>query len=323
MDKIVSWLLDKAKPFACEAEETETMLGAPEIISDTKYHAFLCDKLSRLEGIRRDYLQILEIRKEQQLLDTLTDDGLAEYVAEERESLNLRLTHLAYALTKALFEGELEYERVKVEIIFDNKSEGFGAFLASALKRLCAEENLSVSGEKNLFTLSGKGAYSLLKGEKGIHQAINGESGRETACLLVYPDGKVMCDKIPDSEIKIDYFHSGGKGGQNVNKVETAIRATHQKTGISVVCQDERSQLRNKERAIERLKEKVLCFYKAEGEKEMEKARKEGESPVRVRLWDLRAKTLRDLRLDLQIPYDAGSAVLDKLLYIKEKAENR
>ena len=125
---------------------------------------------------------------------------------------------------------------------------------------------------------------------------------------------------LEDNEVEISAMRAQGSGGQNVNKVETAIRATHEKTGIVVVCQDERSQLRNKERAIERLKEKVLAFYRAEGEKEMEKARREGENQNRIRLWDFRGKTIKDLRLDLEIPLSSSTALFDKMLFIKAKA---
>ena len=87
-----------------------------------------------------------------------------------------------------------------------------------------------------------------------------------------------------------------------------------------MVCQDERSQLRNKERAIERLKEKVLAFYRVRGEKEMEKARREGDNQNRIRLWDFKGKTIKDLRLDLEIPLSSSTALFDKMLFIKAKA---
>lgn len=319
MDKLIQWLLACAKPYAETADKTEMMLGAPEIISDTKYHAFLCEKLQGLEEIRRCYLQILSLQREEDMLSTLTGEGLEDYVAEEKMVLKEKITNLAFTLAKALFDGDLEYQRVKAEIVYDSKSQNLGNALICQLKKICAEEKLSHVFDNNIFTVTGRGAYSLLKGEKGIHFAY-GEEGKESACILVYPEGEITCGKISDDEIKIDYFHSGGKGGQNVNKVETAIRATHEKTGIVVVCQDERSQLRNKERAIERLKEKVLAFYRAQGEKEMEKARREGENQNRIRLWDFKGKTIKDLRLDLEIPLSSSTALFDKMLFIKAKA---
>ena len=85
----------------------------------------------------------------------------------------------------------------------------------------------------------------------------------------MYPDEKI--EEINQNDIQIDYFHSDGAGGQNVNKVETGIRASHMPTGITVTCRDERSQLMNKKRALERLQEQVRDYQ----EKEINKKIKE------------------------------------------------
>ena len=118
--------------------------------------------------------------------------------------------------------------------------------------------------------IKGFGAYAYLSRFAGMHFFRGTPNG--LVYLYVYPKYEIPQFRLED--VEIDYFHSDGAGGQNVNKVETGIRAKHIPSGVIVVCKDERSQLMNKERALKRLQEQVTSFYAKENKKKLDEIKK-------------------------------------------------
>ena len=125
---------------------------------------------------------------------------------------------------------------------------------------------------KIVFEIQGKGAFSRLKYERGVHRVqripeteAQGRIHTSTATVAVLPQADEVEVRISPGDLRIDIFHAGGHGGQNVNKVATAVRIVHEPTGLTVVCQDERSQHKNKQKAMAMLRARI---FEAEQERQ-------------------------------------------------------
>ena len=183
----------------------------------------------------------------------------------------------------------------------------------------------------------GKGAYSKLKYESGVHRVqrvpeteSGGRIHTSTATVAVLPEIEDIDFEILDTDLKIDTYRSGGAGGQHVNKTESAIRITHLPTGIVVTCQDERSQLKNKEKAMNILKSKLYDYYREQRDSEYEQNRKSqvgrGNRNERIRTYNYPQGRVTDHRTNLS-SYDLEGVLNGNIeefidaMIIKERTE--
>ena len=178
---------------------------------------------------------------------------------------------------------------------------------------ILSENEIGVGGYKEIiFLLKGRGAYSRLKYESGVHRVqrvpVTESQGRihtSTATVAVLAEVEEVDVEIPDSDIRIDVFKSAGAGGQNVQKNATAIRITHFPTGIVVACQDERSQLQNKLRAMSILRAKLYEIEEEKRRSEREQDRRSqvgtGERSEKIRTYNYPQNRVTDHCINLSI----------------------
>ena len=276
------------------------------------------DEYVKVENDMKDAEEMMKVETDQEMLNMLNEEfyGGKEKLKKIEEELKILL----------LPKDENDEGNVIVEIRAGVGGDEAGIFAGDLFRMytMYADRNrfkVEVLDEESFeggiikqvnFMVTGKGAYAKFKFESGVHRVqrvpVTESSGRihtSAATVAVLPEAKDVKIEINEKDLQIDYYRAGGAGGQHVNKTESAIRITHLPTGIIVACQDERSQGKNKEKAMNWLKSKLYDYYQSQEDSEYAEKRKmqvgSGDRSEKIRTYNYPQSRVTDHRINMTL----------------------
>ena len=322
-------MLERLSSLEEKYEELNRLLADPEVVADyTKVQQYAKEQsvMREVVELAREYKEVLrELADLREMIRSETDAEILAMAKDEQSELENKKEVAEQKLRLALVPKDPNDEKnVIIEIRAGTGGEEAGLF-ASNLYRMYSRlaqrlswnlevidsNSTGIGGIKEItFQVRGDQAYSKLKHESGVHRVqrvpTTESSGRihtSAATVAVLPEAEEVDIEINQEDLQIDIYHASGHGGQNVQKVATAIRITHIPTGVVTTCQDERSQHKNKEKALAVLRSRLLAAEIEKQQQEIVDTRRSqvgsGDRSERVRTYNFPQGRITDHRIGL------------------------